>query len=91
MGVLYTRGLVDFYKTYPGAYVPTPLRVQLYEYDYSLEEICEEILGLSKMNWNNTQLDGKFPITIECARRVGDIMKYVDIHERPQISYSYYM
>lgn len=91
MGVLYTRGFVDFYKTYPGAYVPAPLRVQLYEYDYSLDEICEEILGLSKMNWNNTQLDGKFPITIECARRVGDIMKYVDVHERPQISYSYYM
>jgi hypothetical protein len=25
-GVLYTRGTVDFYKTYPGMYVPAPLR-----------------------------------------------------------------
>lgn len=90
-GVLYTRGFVDFYRTYPGMYVPTPLRINLYEYDSSLEDIAEEILGLSKMNWNNTQLDGKFPITIECAKRVGDIMKYVDISEQPQASYSYYM
>ena len=26
-GVLCTRGTVDFYKTYPGAYVPKPLKV----------------------------------------------------------------
>ena len=25
-GVLYTRGTIDFYQTYPGAYVPNPLR-----------------------------------------------------------------
>ncbi len=25
-GVLYTRGTVDFYKTYPGMYVPNPLK-----------------------------------------------------------------
>lgn len=72
-------------------YVPTPLDIRLYEHDSSLEDIAEEILGLSKMNWNNTQLDGKFPITLECAKRVGDIMKYVGIHERPQVSYSFYM
>ena len=29
------------------------------------------------MNWNNTQFDGKYPITISCARRVGEIMKYL--------------
>ena len=90
-GILYTRGFVDFYKTYPGMYVPTPLDIRLYEHDSSLEDIAEEILGLSKMNWNNTQLDGKFPITLECAKRVGDIMKYVGIHERSQVSYSFYM
>lgn len=90
-GILYTRGLVDFYKTYPGMYVPNPLDIRLYEHDSSLEDIAEEILGLTKMNWNNTQLDGKFPITLECAKRVGDIMKYVDINERPQVSYRFYM
>ena len=72
-------------------YVPNPLEIRLYEHDSSLEDICEEILGLTKMNWNNTQLDGKQPITIGCARSVGEIMKYVDEGEKPQVSYSYYM
>jgi len=76
-GVLYTRGTVDFYKTYPGMYVPNPLKITVYEQDSSLESLCDEILGLTKMNWNNTQMDGRLPITLECARKIGDIMKYV--------------
>jgi hypothetical protein len=90
-GVLYTRGTVDFYKTYPGMYVPNPLKVTIYEQDSSLESLCDEILGLTKMNWNNTQMDGRLPITLECARKIGDIMKYVSPTEKPQVSYSFYM
>lgn len=90
-GVLYTRGTVDFYKTYPGQYVPSPLKITVYEQDSSLESLCEEILGLTKMNWNNTQMDGRLPITLECAKKIGDIMKYVDVNEKPQVSYSFYM
>jgi hypothetical protein len=87
-GVLYTRGTVDFYKTYPGMYVPAPLKITVYEQDSSLESLCDEILGLTKMNWNNTQMDGRLPITLECARKIGDIMKYVSPTEKPQVSYS---
>lgn len=90
-GVLYTRGTVDFYKTYPGMYVPNPLKITVYEQDSSLESLCNEILGLTKMNWNNTQMDGRLPITLECARKIGDIMKYIGPTEKPQVSYSFYM
>ena len=89
--LLYTRGSVEYYRTYPGLYVPQPLRISTEHADTSPSTICEEILALSKMNWNNTQFDGKFPITIHCARQVGDILKYVDEHERPPTSYSFYM
>ena len=46
----------------------------------------------SEMNWNNTHFDGKYPITIACARRVGQIVKYLeDGDPEPQTSYSFYM
>jgi len=89
--LLNTRGAVDYYKTYPGAYVPQPLEIRIVESDESPRVICEEILSLTKMNWNNTQFDGKYPITIECARKVGRIMKYLAPNEHPQVSYSFYM
>jgi hypothetical protein len=89
--LLYTRGSVSYYETYPGLYIPQPLEIRIVESDESPGVICKEILGLTKMNWNNTQFDGKYPITIECARRVGQIMKYLSEDEQPQIRYSFYM
>lgn len=89
--LLYTRGSVKYYMTYPGSYIPQPIEVRIVDSDESPEVICKEILGLTKMNWNNTRFDGKYPITIQCARYVGQIMKYLDEHEQPQIRYSFYM
>jgi argonaute-like protein implicated in RNA metabolism and viral defense len=84
-------GSVKYYETYTGLYVPQPLEIRLVESDESASVICAEILSLTKMNWNNTQFDGRQPITIACARRVGEIMKYLGENDKPQISYSYYM
>lgn len=89
--VLYTRGSVPYYETYPGKYIPSPLEIRLAEYDESPNMICDEILSLTKMNWNNTQFDRKFPITIECARNVGEILKYLDHNDEMQLKYSFYM
>ncbi|MBZ0296854.1 MAG: hypothetical protein K8L99_30110 [Anaerolineae bacterium] len=89
--LLYTRGFVPYYETYTGKYIPEPLEVRIAEADESPDNICDEILSLTKMNWNNTQFDGKYPITLVCARRVGQIMKYLGDDERPQINYSFYM
>lgn len=89
--LLYSRGSVKYYQTYPGLYIPQPLEIRIAESDESPSIICQEILGLTKMNWNNTQFDGKYPITIRCARNVGQIMKYLGENEQPQISYSFYM
>ena len=88
---LYTRGYVEYYGTYPGKYIPNPIEVRLFSFDESPEQICKEILSLTKMNWNNTQFDRKFPITIECSRNVGEILKYVPTDLKPQIKYSFYM
>lgn len=89
--LLYTRGSIWYYKTYPGMYIPQPLELRVVRSEQSPAFLANEILGLTKMNWNNTQLDGKYPITLSCARKVGEIMKYLEEHDRPQIRYGYYM
>ncbi len=89
--ILYTRGSVHQYQTYPSMYIPAPLEIRIVSAVSSAKTICKEILGLTKMNWNNTQFDNKYPITIGCARRVGEIMKYVGNNEQPKESYAFYM
>ncbi|HZY10430.1 MAG TPA: hypothetical protein VFF29_04685 [Bacteroidota bacterium] len=89
--LLYTRGSVEYYQTYPGMYIPSPIQIRMIRNDESPLTICKEILALTKMNWNNTQFDGKYPITISCARQVGEIMKYLTPEQKPQLRYAFYM
>ena len=89
--ILYTRGSIPFYETYPGKYIPSAVEIRFAQYDEAPNLICEEVLALTKMNWNNTQFDRKFPITIECARNVGEILKYLNSDDDMQLKYSFYM
>jgi argonaute-like protein implicated in RNA metabolism and viral defense len=89
--VLYTRGSVPFYGTYPGMYIPSPLAFRLVDTESSPEHLAAELLALTKMNWNQTQLDARQPITLRTADRVGEILRYLGPHDRPQARYAFYM
>ena len=89
--LLYTRGSVDFFQTYPGLYIPQPLAVRLASVEETPRFLASEVLALTKMNWNNTQFDGHEPITTRAARQVGKILKYVPEGGRLQSHYRYYM
>ncbi len=87
--VLYTKGSVPFYETYPGSYPPRSLFLDCSKAQKTVKEIARECLILSKMNWNNTRLDGLLPITLRAARQVGSILKYLAEDEADKISPSY--
>jgi hypothetical protein len=89
--LLYSKSSVSYYKTYAGMYIPQPIEIRIEEMNASGKIICQEILALTKMNWNNTQFDGRLPITIECSRNVGAIMKYLNENEIPNKRYGFYM
>jgi hypothetical protein len=90
-GLLYLRGSVQFFETYPGMYVPRPLELSVTRADMSVEQIGREMLSLSKLNWNNTQFDGGEPITLRAARRVGDILKCIPEGGTVQPSFRFYV
>ncbi|MFV3131301.1 argonaute/piwi family protein [Niveispirillum sp. KHB5.9] len=78
-GLLYTRGSVPFYGTFPGLRVPRPLLLVPHENsDSKLLTLAKDVLALTKVNWNTTQFDQKLPAPIKAAREVGRILKYVE-------------
>lgn len=89
--VLYSRGSVPLWGMYPGSYVPTPLGITCADVEGAPREIAEEILALTKMNWNNTQFDGKQPITLRAAIQVSDVLRYIEPGQRVEGQYRYYM
>lgn len=77
-GLLYTNGSIPYYGTYPGQYDPRPLLLCPHvSSDSTISEIAREVLSLTKINWNSTQINQKLPIPILAARKVGEVLKYV--------------
>lgn len=77
-GLLYTNGSMPYYGTYPGMYDPRPLLLCPHKRsDSTIAQIASEVLSLTKINWNSTQMNQKLPIPIRAARKVGEVLKYV--------------
>jgi len=89
--LLFTRGSVPFYATYPGLYVPKPLLFRCESVQESSVKIARELLALSKLNWNRTQFDGTDPITTVAAESVGKILKYLPSNPQFSARYSHFM
>ena len=89
--LLYTRGSIELFRTYPGMYVPQPLLVRTDALGTSPLNAARDILSLSKMNWNNAQLDERDPLTLRTARNVGDILRHVPPGTPTATRYAYYM
>lgn len=76
-GIVYLKGAVPYFQVYPGAYIPRALEFTRADGETSAADLARELVGLSKLNFNNTQFDTGDPITVRAARRVGDILKHV--------------
>lgn len=89
--LLYTNGSVDFYRCYPGLYVPRALSLIWDSIQQAPRKLLREVLALTKMNWNTTVFNNAEPITIGAARVVGEIMRHIGDNDAVQEGYSYYM
>lgn len=89
--LLYTQGSVDFYRCYPGLYAPRTLDVQLDHKEAGEIELLTELLALTKMNWNSTELINLEPITLSAARTVGSILRHIPLQTNAQSRFSFFM
>jgi hypothetical protein len=89
--LLFTRGSVPIYRTYPGMRVPRPILIRPHVFDTQMRNIANDMLALTKMNWNTTQFDGALPIPIRAARQVGKVLRHVPIGQREASEYTHYI
>lgn len=89
--ILYTTGYIPELSKYPHPHVPMPLRVADHYGDSTKTQLLKELFVLTKMNWNTADVDGAWPITLQFARAVGDILKEIPDDQIPEPKYVYYM
>lgn len=89
-GIVYLKGTVPYFQVYPGAYIPRALEFVREDGETSASDLARELVGLSKLNFNNTQFDSGDPITVRAARRVGDILKHVPNGKKVNARFRYF-
>jgi hypothetical protein len=89
--ILYTRGYVPFVGEYAGMRVPKPLEITEHHGDAPLTQIAQEILALTKLDWNSTAFAGRQPITTAFAEDVGHILAELPAGATPKSWYRFYM
>jgi hypothetical protein len=91
-GLLYTNGSIPYYGTYPGQYDPRPLLLCPHKScDSTIAQIAEEVFSLTKINWNSTQMNQRLPIPIRAARKVGEVLKFIDEGQSVSSDYRRYI
>lgn len=77
---LLTSGFMPELGTYPGPHVPQPFEIRCLGTE-SAVAAAQDILNLTRMNWNTADIRGKWPVSLSFARRVGGILdEYGDEH-----------
>jgi len=90
--MLFTSGYVPALATYPGPSAPSPLHLMCQRLDTSIESVCRDILGLTKLDWNTSTFYTRMPVTISVSKKVGAVMaEMVKDGGTPPRSYRFYM
>lgn len=88
--LLYTSGYSPRIRAYAGHRIPNPLRI-IHIGDSNSYEVAQEILGLTKLNWNTTSFSTFLPITIRFAQEVGKILSELKDDNEIQDHYRFFM
>ena len=87
---LFTSGYMPELGTYPGPHVPQPFEVRL-QLGGSKAEAAQDVLNLTRMNWNTADIRGKWPVTLSFARRVGGILDEFGDADPHETSFRYFV
>ena len=89
--VIFCVGYIPYLGAYPGFRIPNPLEILEHHGESPTELICQEIMSLTKLNWNSCSFASSDPITILFARTVGRILTELPPDVTPQTKYKFYM
>lgn len=87
---LFTSGFMPELGTYPGPHVPQPFEVRCLGSEEPIAA-AQDVLNLTRMNWNTADIRGKWPVSLSFARRVGGILDEYGDDDLAETSFRYFV
>lgn len=88
---LWTKGYTPRLQTYPGMEVPKPLLIDVCRGEVDIEIVLNDIMALTKLNYNSCRFSDGDPVTIRFADAVGEILTAGPIGKIPPLPFKYYI
>lgn len=73
-GFLWTSGFKPELATYDGTDLPVPLTLEVQHGEADIEQVANDIYGLTKLNYNACKLGDSQPVTVKFSNAVGEIL-----------------
>jgi hypothetical protein len=71
---LWTNGFKPHLLTYDGSMAPTPIRIDIQHGAADIRQVAQDMLGLTKLNYNACRSGDAMPVTVKFSDRVGEIL-----------------
>lgn len=88
---LWTAGYIPRLDTYMGPETPNPIQVKVIRGNCELETVLEDVLGLTKINFNSCLFNDRLPVTIRFANAVGEVLVSAPTDGEPKLPFKYYI
>jgi len=88
---LWTKGFIPRLLTYPGKEVPLPLAVEVCRGKADIEVVVQDIMALTKLNYNACVFADGPPVTLKFADAVGEILTAGPIEGEAPLPFRYYI
>lgn len=88
---LWTKGFIPQIGTYPGREVPNPLSVSVVHGDAPIRIVLQDVLALTKVNYNSCVYADGLPVTMRFANAVGEILTSAPIPDGQPLPFRHYI
>lgn len=88
---LWTSGYIPRIATYPGWEVPNPLEIEIQQGEADINVVLQDVLGLTKLNYNACIYGDSKPVTLRFADMIGNILTATPDKNQPPLPFRYYI
>lgn len=89
--LLFTSGYSPRIQTYAGREVPRPLRIDLLNGEADIETVAQDVLTLTKLNYNTCLLGDGSPVTLRFADGIGEILTAGPVPANRPLPFKHYI
>lgn len=84
-------GYIPQLQTYPGREVPNPLSIEICRGEADINVVMEDVMRLTKVNFNACIFADGLPVTLRFANAVGEILTAAPLADGPPLPFRHYI